>query len=114
MQVDLKRLKPLGIVLILAGSLMALILCFTGDLKIPEPYEPRHEAAYYSSSREGLEELMAELEAEEFPRVEGEESCLPDWEALTLTVSTDGRYVKQLQAILDRDFGQGLITVKEN
>ena len=42
MQVDLKKLKPLGIVLILLTAVLMLVVCFTADLGVPERYEPEH------------------------------------------------------------------------
>jgi len=111
MQVDLKRIKPIGIVLILGGSLMALILCFTGNLGIPERYVPAHDASYYQQSEQTLSELMDEVTANEFPRVDGEETCRIDTESMTLIVSTDSLQVDKLKAVLERDFGTGLFQV---
>ena len=50
MQVDLKKLKPIGIVVILGAAVLALIVCFTADMGIPPKYESVHDADYYLQS----------------------------------------------------------------
>ena len=46
MQVDLKKLKPIGIVVILGAAVLALIVCFTADMGIPPKYESVHDTDY--------------------------------------------------------------------
>jgi hypothetical protein len=44
--IDLKKLKPAGVVIILGAAILALILCFTADMGVPDRTELRHDAAY--------------------------------------------------------------------
>ena len=111
MQVDLKKLKPIGIVLILGFSIVALILCFTADMGVPDPYEPLHETDYYRQSESTLLELADELEEQVFPNTEGDETCQVNLDTMTLDIQTDAKQVKKLTAVLERDFGEGLFTV---
>ena len=46
MQVDLKRLKPLGIVLVLGCAVLAFIVCLTADMGVPDKYESLHPSQY--------------------------------------------------------------------
>ena len=111
MQVDLKKLKPLGIVLVLGCAVLAFITCLTVDMGIPERYESMHTPEYYRESVEHLEELTAELEENVFPGLEGVTGCSVDTETMTVAVVTDREYTDKVRAVLERDFGEGLITV---
>ena len=111
MQVDLKKIKPLGIVLILGCSLLALIMCFTVDMGIPERYTPAHDADYYRESGAHLEELTAELRENVLPKLSGASDCYPDTDTMTVVVITDHENSGKVLAVLERDFGQGLFNV---
>lgn len=111
MQVDLKKIKPLGIVLILGCSLLALIMCFTVDMGIPERYTPAHDGDYYRESTAHLEELIAEMKENVLPQLSGISDCYPDTETMTAVVITDRKNSGKVLAVLERDFGQGLFTV---
>ena len=111
MQVDLKKLKPLGIVLILGCSLLALIMCFTVDMGVPPVYESKHEAEYYRQSEETLQELLKELEEFVFPNLTGIVSCGINTDTRKIDIVTDPEYTDKVRLVLERDFGTELFTV---
>jgi len=111
MQVDLKKLKPLGIVLILGCSLLALIMCFTVDMGVPPVYESKHEAEYYRQNEETLQELAEELEEFVFPKLTGIESCSINTQTGKIDIVTDPEYTDKVRLVLERDFGTDLFTV---
>ena len=111
MQVDLKKLKPLGIVLILGCSILALIVCFTADMGVPERYDSLHEAVYYRQSEETLTELVSELEEFVFPRLTGIEGYSINTDTMKVDVITDPDYTNKVRLVLERDFGTELFTV---
>jgi len=111
MQVDLKKLKPLGIILILGCSILALITCFTVDMGVPPRYESLHEVEYYRQSEEHMLELVKELEANVFPNIEGINDYYIDTETMTLVIWTTEDYAKKIQLVMERDFGTELIQI---
>ncbi len=106
--VDLKKIKPLGVVLILLFAVLVVVLCFTADMGVPKPYAPEHDAAWYAESDEHMAALVAELEREEFPRLEGitRYACAPGERKVTVTV--DRKNFGKVSAVLERDFGTEL------
>ncbi|MBQ8830554.1 MAG: hypothetical protein IJ017_03030 [Oscillospiraceae bacterium] len=111
MQVDLKKLKPLGIILILGCSVLALITCFTADMGVPPRYESEHEPEYYRQSEETMQELVSELEENVFPNIEGILSYGIDAEDRKIDIVTDPDYTAKVRLVLERDFGTELFTV---
>lgn len=111
MQVDLKKLKPLGIVLILGCSILALIMCFTVDMGVPKPYESIHSVEYYRQNEETMKELVSELEINVFPNLAGIYNYEIDTENMVLIVYVNEEYAKKAQLIFERDFGTELIAV---
>lgn len=111
MQVDLKKLKPLGIVLILGCSLLALIMCFTVDMGVPKPYESIHDTEYYRQSEENMKELVSELEINVFPNLEGINDYEIDTYNMVLLVYVSEEYAEKARLIFERDFGTELIVV---
>ena len=111
MQVDLKKLKPIGIIMILGCSILALIVCFTADMGVPERYDSVHEAEYYRQSEDTLNELVSELEEFVFPRLTGVEGYSVNTETMKIDIVTDADYTKKVQLVLERDFGTELFTV---
>ncbi len=70
-----KKIRPAGVALFLLIFILYLIICFTSR---PDPlagYEAPHNSTYYAQSDEALGELKAELEANVFPKLAGDESC---------------------------------------
>lgn len=112
MQVDLKKLKPLGIILILGCSILALITCFTADMGVPPRYDSVHEPEYYRQSEENMEELVTELEENVFPNIEGIYEYEIDAESMKLVVYVHEEYAKKAQLVFERDFGTELISVE--
>ena len=113
MQVDLKKIKPLGIVLILAFSALVFVMCLTANLGVPDRYTPAHDAAYYTGSAETLTELAEEAKTHVLTAFEGDILCEPDPEDGIVRVVVDRGLGKKVTAVLERDFGKGLFSVKE-
>ena len=134
MKIDLKALKPFGVILILVLSVLFVIACFTLDMKVPEKYESLHDTEYYKSSRENMEELLAELEANVFPKLDGVEDAYVEERAgqsekqsvdaeNTADDHTADDYVivieaqkfkgDKIEAVLQRDFDPTLFDVQE-
>ena len=111
MQVDLKKLKPLGIILILGCSILALITCFTADMGVPPKYDSVHEPEYYRQSEETMQELISELEENVFPNIEGILSYSINIETKKIDIVTDPDYTEKVRLVLERDFGTELFTV---
>ena len=111
MQVDLKKLKPLGIVLVLGFAILVFIMCLTADMGIPERYEPAHDASYYTQNGDTLRELAEEAEKNVLPAFQGRVTCQADPEAGVVRVTAEKKLVDKVRAVLDRDFGKGLFTV---
>lgn len=111
MQVDLKRLKPLGVVLVLGCAVLAFIVCLTADMGVPEKYESLHPSQYYKESADTLDELVAELEDNVFPNLTGIVDYRADYDTMTVVVTTDKSNEKKVRAVLERDFGQELFTI---
>ena len=106
--IDLKKLKPLGIVLILGFSVLFVIMCLTVDMGVPERYVPEHDTAYYAESAEHLAELEAELDEHVFPSVRGLVDHGVDAELMKLTVSVEEKYYDMAVAALSRDISPEL------
>ena len=113
MQVDLKKIKPLGVVLILLFSALVFIMCLTVKFGVPEKYTPAHDAAYYTSSAESLTELAEEAKANVLTAFEGDILCEPDPDAKLVRVVVDRGLKDRVTAVLERDFGPGLFSVTE-
>ena len=108
MQVDLKKLKPIGIVVILGAAVLALILCFTADMGIPPKYESLHDAEYYLQSEETMNELISELEENVFPGLEGITSYGYDPTSGKLRITIERGSYGRVEQVLLRDFDERL------
>ncbi len=113
MRVDLKKIRPLGVVLILAFSALVFIMCLTVKLGVPDRYVPAHDAAYYTGSAETLTELAEEAKANVLTAFEGDILCEPDPERGLVLVVVDRGMKDRVAAVLERDFGPGLFSVTE-
>ncbi len=113
MQVDLKKIRPLGIVLILAFSALVFIMCLTANLGVPDRYTPVHDADYYASSAEHLAELAEEARTRVLTAFEGDILCEVDPDAGLVRVVVDRGMKKKVTAVLERDFGPNLFSVTE-
>ena len=113
MQVNLKKIKPLGIVLILGFSALVFIMCLTVKLGVPEKYTPAHDAAYYTGSAETLAELAEEAKANVLTAFDGDILCEPDPAQGLVRVVVDRGLKDKVAAVLERDFGPGLFSVTE-
>ena len=108
--VDIKKLKPIGVVMILAFSVLALIVCFTADMGVPDRITPEHDTEYYRRSPEHLAELQTELSEKLFPQIEGEISCRVDEESMTLIITASKRTSAQVKSAAERDFDPSLFS----
>jgi hypothetical protein len=113
MQVDLKNLKPLGIVLILLTAVLMLVVCFTADLGVPERYEPEHNTAYYSQSPETMEELCREIEEHVLPEIEEAKDCRYDGDIDKIVVTAENGEADKVRLLLKRSFDESLFEVRE-
>jgi hypothetical protein len=109
MQVDLKVLKPFGVILVLGCTVLMLIVCFTADMGVPETYVSIHDTDYYAQNAGTMAELKSELEEYVFPNLEGIDGA---W------VGSDNRLViaiaaesyDRTRAVILRDFDESLFT----
>lgn len=113
MQVDLKRLKPIGILLILGCSILALIVCFTADMGVPERYVSVHETQYYSQNTETMGELLDELVLNVFPNLDGIDEYYLNEETNQITIVIDSEYFGMTKAVILRDFDENLFSFIE-
>lgn len=113
MQVDLKKIKPLGIILILGFSVLVFVMCLTVKFGVPDKYTPAHDAAYYASSAETLAELAEEAKANVLTSFGGDIFCEPVPEEGLVRVVVDRGLKDRVAAVLERDFGPGLFSVTE-
>ena len=112
MQVNLQKIKPIGVVLILGFSLLALILMFTADMGVPEKFVPEHETEYYLETPEHLNELLDELEERLFPEFEDIE-YYANAETMKIVVKGEGKTIKRLEQVLLRDLDERLYKIIE-
>ncbi len=111
--IDIKKLKPLGVVLILAFSVVALIVCFTADMGVPKPYESAHDADWYRQSPDTLESLLAEARENVFPALTGIREASVDAQAMRVSVTVEKKQLDKARLVLERDFGTELFEFKE-
>ena len=113
MKVDLKALKPFGVVLILVLSVLFLIACFTMDMGVPERYTPAHAAEYYKESLQNMEELKQELEENVFPQIGVIEDSYVSSSGTELVIITQKGGADKAAAVLERDFDMSLFDIRE-
>lgn len=113
MQVDLKKLKPIGVVLVLGFGILFVILCMTANLGVPEKYTPEHELSWYAEGEENLKALAVELENNVLPGLEGAVDCAAEPASGRVLVHTEKGFGDKVRTVLERDFGKELITVSE-
>lgn len=104
MKVDLKKVRPVGIVIILLVAVLAIITCFTIDLGVPEHYVSEHDTAYYSQSRETMEQLHAELREKVFPGMDGVADSYLSVDGTRVVIVVKTGYYDRVKAVLERDF----------
>ncbi len=110
MQVDLKKIKPLGAVLILFLAALALITCFTADMGVPDRYESLHDAEYYRQSRGSMEELKSELEENVFPQLDGIVKYYVNQNNV-LHIDVSKKSYGKVTGVLYRDFDRDLFDI---
>ena len=74
-----KKIRPVGCVLLLALGVIVTVLCFTHNSDPIKGYQPPEDTAYYAANPQAL---VQELEKSVFPALEGEEQA---------TVTSDGK-----------------------
>ena len=109
--VDIKKLKPLGVVLILGLAVLAVIMCFTTDLGVPERYKSEHDAGYYSQSAETMAELLEEFRANVLPDLEGVTDCRLNDTGDRVVVTIEKQYFAKMRAVILRDFDSSLFEI---
>lgn len=108
MHVDLKKLKPFGIILILGCTVLALIVCFTADMGVPERYVSIHNTEYYAQNSDTMAELINEMEENVFPNIEGIEDYYINEETNQLVLVINSEYYGKTKAVILRDFDESL------
>jgi hypothetical protein len=106
--INLKKLKPIGAVLILLCAAVAVIMCFTVDLGVPDRYESAHDTVYYQTSPETMTELKNELTANVFPELNGIVSCVLNPDTGRLDITVDSAHYETVLAVITRDFDPSL------
>ena len=103
-----KKIGPLGMVMILLFSAVGTFMLFSADLGAPPRYDSRHTAEYYGQSAETMEELHEELRIYVFPSIEGilESSVLPDGRQILIRTSPE--HYDRVKAAILRDFDEAL------
>jgi len=114
MQVDIKKLKPLGVVLILVAAVLALITCFTADMGVPPKYESMHSAEYYLQSEATMQELVLELEQHVFPNLDGITRYELMGDTCKLAIYIDSENYVTVEQVLLRDFDARLFEFFES
>ena len=112
MQVDLKKIKPIGVVLILGFSLLALITMFTADMGVPEKFIPEHDTAYYLESEEHMNGLLSELEDRLFTEFEDIDYYVSA-DSMKIIVKAPKITAKKVEQVLLRDIDERLFRVIE-
>lgn len=109
MKVDLQKIGPVGIVIILLISAIAFAMFFTVDLGVPAPYQSLHDTEYYRQSYETMQALHEELTAHVLPNLEGvvDSAVGPD---RRITVAIRARYYDRVTGVLLRDFDASLFS----
>ena len=106
--IDLKKLKPVGVIVILGCALLALIVCFTADMGIPDRVTLRHDAAYYAESAEHLAELEEELADGLFPQLTDVREHHVDPVSMRLVITVGAKSYGKAKAALERDVDASL------
>lgn len=110
---DIKTLKPLGVIIILFCAVAAIVMCFTTDFGIPERYESLHDTEYYAQNRQTMEELEQELSENVFPNLEGIVSHHVSEATNKLEVTISKAQFKKMTAVILRDFDESLFVFLE-
>ena len=110
MQVDIKKLKPLGVILILGFSILALIVCFTADMGIPKKYESLHDTEYYAQNSDTMNELLHEIEANVFPALPDIEEAYLNDSGTQIIIVADSESYDKVAAVISRDFDASLFS----
>ena len=100
-----KRIKPIGSAMFLLIFVMFLLVCFTAGNHPIAGYTAPHDSEYYAQSDLTLGALKTELEANVFPKLDGQEGCAVLNGKLTVTIDAE-HFVKSRAAIIqyyDRD-----------
>jgi hypothetical protein len=106
--IDLKKIKPIGVVVILGLSLLAFIMCLTVNLGVPKKYESRHDTAYYKESTGHMEELLSELKENVLPQLDGIQNSYYSEETGHIVIVANSRNYDKAAAVIKRDFDASL------
>lgn len=107
-----KKIRPIGAAFFLLALVLFLIICFTSR---PDPlagYKAPHDSTYYAQNETTLNELKAELEANVFPKLIGEESCIVKDDKLEIII--DSASFKTYRSALFKHFDSNLFELVSN
>ena len=109
--VDIKKLKPLGVALILICAVLAVIICVTADLGVPDRYVSAHDTEYYRTDRGTMQELLDEFRNNVLPGLQGVKECRLNDAGDRVEVTIEGRYYARMRAVILRDFDASLFDI---
>jgi hypothetical protein len=101
-----KKVKPIGAVLILLISAIGTLMLFTADMGVPARHEPLHSTEYYLQSYDTMTKLLEELERYIFPAFDTDirgriELSNGNYHLVIITEQT---FIGRVRAVLERDF----------
>jgi len=101
-----KKVGPVGIILILVISAAGIILSYTADLGVPERYYSKQNTEYYAQNADTMNELLAELREFVFPSLDGiTQSYLSEGGGVIVIFIDEINYNK-VRAVILRDFDE--------
>ena len=104
----LRKIGPFGAALILIIGIVGIIVSYTADLGIPEPYTSNHDAAYYSQNADTLLELLTELRMYVFPSLEGIAESYVSQDEKRIVIHVTRNRLARVRAVITRDFDESL------
>ena len=102
-----KKIRPLGCAIFLLIAVLTTVLCFTAGRDPIRGYAPAQTTEYYAAHPQ---ELLAELEAQVFPALEGVVSAEAAEDHVTVRLQSD-RYAVTRSALL-RYFDESLLRLE--
>jgi len=103
-----KKVGPVGIILILVISAAGIILSYTADLGVPQRYESKHDTSYYARDAETMAQLLAELREFVFPSLEGIVDSYVSNDGGHIVIHVETRQLNKVRAVILRDFDESL------
>jgi len=103
-----KKVGPVGIILILVISAAGIFLSYTADLGVPQRYDSKHDTAYYTQNADTMTELLAELREFVFPALDGIVDSNLSEDGGHIVIHIDKSNYDKVRAVILRDFDESL------